>query len=116
MHRARTPPRSRSRPAHDAPSPRTCPRRAPSCAHPTGTRDTLEGMRCRPCVFVAVVVSVHAFAACSDGTGAADDPDVGAGGDGGDAAAPFDGGAITADAEAGRDAGPIDWTVNGHLL
>lgn len=71
----------------------------------------------RPFAAAAVAVALL-VAACGDASeGGASDPATAPppGSEGG--APPSDGGAaVTTDAEAGRDAGPIDWTVNGHLL
>jgi hypothetical protein len=61
---------------------------------------------------------VLTLAACSGADDGAADPGttpVTPGVEGG-AAQADGGGTVTSDAEAGHDAGPIDWTVNGHLL
>jgi hypothetical protein len=60
------------------------------------------------------------LAACGTGDGSADAPDA-SGAAGGDEAGTRDGSASASDAgtstdAAPHDAGPIDWTVNGHLL
>ncbi len=61
---------------------------------------------------------VLVFSACSGSSDAADGPATTSGPDGDSGLVTIgDGGAaVTPGPEAGRDAGPIDWTVNGHLL
>jgi hypothetical protein len=71
----------------------------------------------RSCAAAAVALLL-ALGACSDATegGAADPGSTPLPGVEGGAVPSDGGGLVTADAEAGRDAGPVDWTVNGHLL
>jgi hypothetical protein len=87
----------------------------------SATRDEGPGILCsmhRHLLAVAVLgASLVALAACSDGDGSADAPDgATAADDGGGTVSPDGGAIVTPGADGGRDAGPIDWTVNGHLL
>ncbi len=69
-------------------------------------------------VVAAVVGSLGAlvFTACSGSSDAADAPGVGGEPDGDGGVVTLGDSAVSPGPEAGRDAGPVDWTVNGHLL